>query len=484
MKFSPEYVRTVLNDIFEDQKTLFLDALMEINYAHLVMLAEQGIVPRDEAHAIRAALDGIDRDAVRRVVYDGTYEDLFFYIEQRIIASAGMDSAGRLHTARSRNDMDMTMYRMRLRGWILDVVDGALALRRVLLALASRHRETIFPAHTHTQPAQPTTVAHYLLAMIEQLERDTGRLRAAFQTTNRNPLGACAITGTGFPIDRERTSALLGFDAPTRNTYGSIATVDYLLERVSASAVLLVGLGRFVQDLLLWCTSEVGYLRLADGFVQCSSIMPQKRNPVALEHARSIGSKALGQASAIMLSVHNTPFGDIVDTEDDLQPLVARMFADAVRTVWLVAAALEDAQFDERKMADRAEIGWITVTELADTLARERGLPFREGHAIASRLIHAARTSPELPLSLALVEASRAVTGKEIVYDEAALTDMLSPRHFIEVRTTYGGPAPSETLSAIAASEKRLTNDTADLAAVRAKLADAHAQLQSAAAGL
>jgi argininosuccinate lyase len=484
MKFSPEYVRTVLNDIFEDQKTLFLDALMEINYAHLVMLAERGIVAHDEAHTIREALDKLDLDAIRDVVYDGTYEDLFFYIEQQIIASAGMDSAGRLHTARSRNDMDMTMYRMRLRGWLLDVMDACVALRRVLLALASRHRETIYPAHTHTQPAQPTTVAHYLLAMIEQLERDTVRLHAAYATTNRNPLGACAITGTGFPIDRARTSALLGFDGPTRNTYGSIATVDYLLESVSATAVLLVGVGRFVQDLLLWCTSEVGYLRLSDGFVQCSSIMPQKRNPVALEHARSIGSKALGQASGIMLAVHNTPFGDIVDTEDDLQPLVARMFTDALRTVRLVAAALEDAQFDTLKMAERAELGWITVTELADTLARERGLPFREGHEIASQLIHSARTAPERPLSKALRDVSRAVTGTEIVYDEAALADVLSPAHFIEVRKTYGGPAPSETASAITSSEELLKKDTKAATDLRSKLAAAHQQLHAAAARL
>ena len=154
-----------------------------------------------------------------------------------------------------------------------------------------------------------------------------------------NPLGACAITGTGFPIDRHRTSELLGFDGPTGNTYGSIATVDYLLESVSATAIAIVGLGRVVQDLLLWGTMEFGYLRLADGFVQSSSIMPQKRNPVALEHARAIGSKAVGQAQAIMTTVHNTPFGDIVDTEDDLQPLVASMFRDSTRMVKLVAAA-------------------------------------------------------------------------------------------------------------------------------------------------
>src|SRR3954469_25514266 len=181
-------------------------------------------------------------------------------------------------------------------------------LRRTLLDLVDAHRETIFAVHTHTQRAQPTSVAHYLLGVIEQLERDAIRLQGAFERTNRNPLGACAITGTGFDIDRQLTSDLLGFDGPTGNTYGSIATVDYLLESTSAASVLLVGLGRFVQDLLLWSTTEFDYVRLGDGFVQSSSIMPQKRNPVALEHARAIGSKALGQAQAILTTVHNTPF--------------------------------------------------------------------------------------------------------------------------------------------------------------------------------
>jgi len=257
-----------------------------------------------------------------------------------VVAGCGEDAAGRLHTARSRNDIDMTMYRMSQRQLILAVIDATVALRRALVPLAEKYREAVFAAHTHTQPAQPSTIAHYLQAVVEQLERDTVRLKAAYASTNQNPLGACAITGTGFPIDRSRTAELLGFDGTTGNTYGSIATVDYLLESVSATAVLLVGLGRVIQDLLLWCTLEFGYLRLADGFVQGSSIMPQKRNPVALEHARAIGSKALGQATGLMLAPHNTPFGDIVDTEDDLQPLVFAMFRDATRAVKLVAAAM------------------------------------------------------------------------------------------------------------------------------------------------
>src|SRR5688572_10861143 len=393
MRFDPEYVSHVLNENFEDAKTLFLAPLMAIHHAHLVMLADRGIVTASDAHAIRVALDSISVADVRRTPYDGTCEDLFFFVDRLLIAACGEEVAGRLHTARSRNDIDMTMYRMRQREWILALSGATLELRAALTDLADRHRETVFAAHTHTQPAQPTTIAHYLLAVIEQLERDSASLASAYDLTNQNPLGACAITGTGFPINRDRTSELLGFSAPTGNTYGSIATVDYLLENVSATAILLVGLGRVLQDFLLWCTVEFGYLRLADGFVQGSSIMPQKRNPVALEHARSIASKAVGQATGLMMAAHNTPFGDIVDTEDDLQPLVAQMFKDAIRAVTLVAVAMADAEFDVEKLAERAGQHWITVTELADTLARDHGLPFKATHAIAARFVAGARTA-------------------------------------------------------------------------------------------
>jgi argininosuccinate lyase len=459
MRFAPEYVTNVLNENFEDAKALFLGPLLSIHYAHLVMLAERGIVAPGDVHTLREALDGIDEARIREVRYDGSYEDLFFYVDRLIAQAAGDAIGGRLHTARSRNDIDMTMYRMRQREFVLSLLTATLELRETLLRMASSHRETIFPAHTHTQPAQPTTVAHYLLGVIEQLERDAVRLRAAFETTNRNPLGACAITGTGFPIDRTRTSELLGFDGPTGNTYGSIATVDYLLESLSAAAVTIAGVGRVVQDLLLWCTAEVGYLRLPDGFVQCSSIMPQKRNPVALEHARAIGSKALGQITAVVLSVHNTPFGDIVDTEDDLQPMVYTAFRDATRAVTLVAAALRDARLDGEAMRRRAEEGWITVTELADTLVREQGLPFGSSHAIASRLIARVRQQPDVSLSSALADVSQAVVGRVFAYTEPRLREILSPAHFVDVRRTLGGPAPAITGAAIEESIALLARD-------------------------
>ena len=458
MRFAPEYVTHVLNENFEDAKRLLLTPLMAMQYAHLAMLAETGIVSPADAHKLREALDSVNCAELQAVQYDGTYEDLFFYIERMMDEACGADVAGRLHTARSRNDLAMTMYRMWQRERIAALGSAVLDLREALIALADRHKDTIYGAHTHTQPAQPTTVAHYLLAVIEQLERDSTRLLAAYDSTNINPLGACAITGTGFPIDRHRTSALLGFSGPTCNTYGSIATVDYLLESMSATSVLIVGLGRVTQDLLLWCTLEFGYLRLSDGFVQGSSIMPQKRNPVALEHARIIGSKAVGQAQAIMTAVHNTPFGDINDTEDDLQPLVASAFRDALRMVTILAAAMRLADFNVEKLASRAGEHGTTLTELADTLVRDHGLPFRSAHTIAAALLKARAENPTAALSVSLSKVSAAVLGHSLDYSEDALQRIMSPRHFVEIRTTYGGPAPSETTRALGASKQVLAS--------------------------
>jgi argininosuccinate lyase len=484
MAFAPEYVTHVLNENFEDAKILFAGPLMAIHYAHLAMLASQRIISAEDAHTLRLALDSVAATDLRAARYDGTCEDFFFHVERLIVDACGEDTAGRLHTARSRNDIDMTMYRMRQREFILELTAASCDLRACLLELAARHRDTVFTVHTHTQRAQPTTVAHYLLAVAEQLDRDADRLRSAYDRTNRNPLGACAITGTGFPIDRELTSDLLGFSAPTVNTYGSIASVDYLLESVSAAAVLLAGLGRFAQDLLLWCTSEFGYVRFGDGFVQSSSIMPQKRNPVAIEHVRAIGSKAFGQAQAILTAVHNTPFGDIVDTEDDLQPLVFSMFRDARRAVKLMAAAMATAEFNVEHLEATAQHGWTTLTELADTLTRDTGMPFRVAHTICRRLIAAREHEPDRPLSSLVAEISGELCGTPLTYTDEALASILSARHFVTVRRTLGGPAPEETARASQAARQQLDSDRAWWSGAAASLRSAERRLEERSASL
>ncbi|HVB58896.1 MAG TPA: argininosuccinate lyase [Candidatus Acidoferrales bacterium] len=391
------YAGTVLAENFEDAKKYFLDALLEIHAAHTLMLARQGIIPGADARRIIDVLAKLDHAGILAARYDGSFEDLFFHVQDRLVKACGEDVAGKMHTARSRNDIDLTMYPMCLRREALRIAAEVSSVRKVLLNLAEANIDTVMPAYTHTQPAQPTTLAHYLLAAVEFLGRDELRLRAAFATINRNPLGACAITTTGFPIDREYTAKLLGFEGLQTNSYGAIAAVDYVTETAGAVAVLAVSLGKLVQDLLLWRTMEFGFLRLSDAYVQGSSIMPQKRNPVALEHTRILAGKALGQAQAVLTCAHNTPFGDIVDSEDDLQPLVFSMCHDASRALRLFAGLMSHAEVNREHLLHRAEGNFLTVTELADTLVREEGISFLAAHHLVAAAVRAAgrNDSPE-----------------------------------------------------------------------------------------
>lgn len=459
---SPTYAANVLVDVFEDAKRLFLDYMIEVDRAHALMLAERKIISERDARTLISALDDLDRAGVRRAVYDGTCEDLFFYLERLVTEACGEEIAGKLHTARSRNDTDVTIYRMRLRTDALKLIRAVLDLRRTLLDIAAHNRETIIPAYTHTQPAQPTTLAHYMLAMAEVAGRDVTRLRTAYDALNRSPLGACAITTTGFPIDRERTAELLGFDSISVNSYAAVAATDYVTELLGAVSTLAINVGRFAQDLLVWATIEFGFLRLSNGYVQSSSIMPQKRNPVALEHVRALASKALGQSQAVLTVIHNTPFGDTNDVEDDLQPLVANALRDATRSAALFAAALSSARFDTERLRARAGADFIAVTELADTLVRNENLPFRVAHAVVAHAVRRAvdgeRSDTELTHDT-LQAAAREVTGAGLKMTAEELRDALDPAHFVRIRDIPGGPAPVETLRALEVERSRSRDD-------------------------
>ena len=450
---APIYAETVLSHNFEDAKKYFLDALIEIHYAHTRMLAGCGLLTRKEESKLLATLHSLDRGLIAAAHFDGGSEDLFFFIEGLIEKSAGRELAGKIHTARSRNDIAVTLYRMTARREILGTLRGLAELRSVLLKFAAEHVMTIMPAHTHTQPAQPTTLAHYLLAAIEFLARDSSRLQAAFARVNLSPMGAAAITTSGFPIDRNATARFLGFDGLAENSYGAIAAIDYITETAAAVAVAMVNLGKLVQDLLLWSTREFGYLRLSDAFVQTSSIMPQKRNPVALEHVRILASRALGESQAVLTCAHNTPFGDVNDSEDDLQPLVFTMFADARRAVRLLAGALATAQVDTALMADRARRDFLTVTELADTLVRREGLSFREAHGLVADAVRACGSRDD-PASLA--EALR-TSRPALKLTSEEIERCLDPEYFVRVRTATGGPAREQTSVALerAVAEQR-----------------------------
>jgi argininosuccinate lyase len=311
------------------------------------------------------------------------------------------------------------------------------------------------------------------LAAAEFLARDSARLQAAFARMNLSPMGAAAITTSGFPIDRHATARWLGFSGLAENSYGAIASIDYITEAAAALAVAMVNLGKLVQDLLLWSTREFGYLRLADAFVQSSSIMPQKRNPVALEHVRILASRALSEAQAVLTCAHNTPFGDVNDSEDDLQPLVFTMFADARRALYLLAGALQTAQVDAALMADRARRNFLTVTELADTLVRREGLSFRDAHALVAAAVRACGTRDD-PHSLA--EALREFRpALKLSRDE--IERCLDPEYFVQIRSVLGGPAREQTSAALerAGAEQR---------SIEAWIASAEASLDAARAAV
>jgi argininosuccinate lyase len=482
---APIYDETVLAVNFEDAKQYFLDSLLEIHAAHTLMLCRQGIIRRRDAQVCLGALASLDRATLAEATRDGCCEDLFFHIEQCLVERCGAEIAGKMHTARSRNDIDITMYRMVIRREVLRLVEAVIGTSQVVLDWASDNVNTIMPAYTHTQPAQPTTVAHYLIAAVEFLERDVERLRALFRRVNRSPLGACAITTTGFPIDRNYTARLLGFEGLQFNSYGAIASVDYLTEAAGAVAVAMINLGKLVQDMLLWCSEEFGFLRLSDAYVQVSSIMPQKRNPVALEHTRILASKALGQAQAVLTCAHNTPFGDIVDSEDDLQPLVLSMFADALRAVRLFGGLLGPARIDRERLRRRVSDRPLTVTELADTLVRKEGMSFRQAHQLVSSAVEeVAGGYTHRRLIRALKRLAPELIQRRLKIADRECMTALDPIHFIELRNIEGGPAPKQIQAAIARARKAATSNRAWLKRNQQSLQRYPKRIRQAAAAL
>ena len=453
------YKENVLADCFEDAKRYFLQAYLDVDFAHAVMLAEQKIITEDELKELLKALRSLDLASIKRAEYDGSFEDLFFYLQREITKNCDPDTAGKLHTARSRNDIDVTIYRLHLRQDTLKFLRSVMDLRQNLLNLASQHHETLIPAYTHTQPAQPSTLAHLLLAMAENLGRDIKRIQRAFENMNFCPLGSGAITTTGFPINRHRVAELLGFYAPTVNSYGSIASVDYFTEIINAASTLLINIGKFAQEFLLMATMEFNVIRLPDGYVQGSSIMPQKRNPVALEHIRAIGSKSLGQCLGVLTSIHNTPFGDINDVEDDLQPLIYNALRDATRATALFAGTIESAAFNLETLHRRAGENFITVTELADTIVRRENLPFSVAHKIVGTCVKAAIAQSSEITHEVLQNAAQDIVGRELSLSAEDLSKTLSPENFVAIRTIYGGTAPAETRRALEVERSYETDD-------------------------
>jgi argininosuccinate lyase len=313
--------------------------------------------------------------------------------------------------------------------------------------MAEEHVETLMIGYTHTQQAQPTTLAHYFTAATDVLSRDMRRLMAAYENCNRSSMGAAALTTSGFAISRERMMELLGFEGLIENSYDAIAGADYIAEAVAAIQVAAIDLGRMVQDFLLWCTQEFAALKVAAPYVQISSIMPQKRNPVSFEHARALISSCVGNTQVVLTMIHNTPFGDIVDTEDDILPYIWKSMEILKRMYRLLANVIGTLEVNKEVLKQRTKESFATVTELADTLVRADGLSFRNAHHVVSSVVRAATArglhANEITLDIVNEQAVQ-VIGRKVTLSEQDLRQALDPEHFVAIRTLPGGPGAPE----------------------------------------
>ena len=417
--------------------------------AHARMLAARGIISQADADAILAGLETIlDEAEAGRLELRRDLEDVHMNVEARLAELIG-EPAGRLHTARSRNDQVATDFRLWVRDAI-DTLDGlARTLQAVLIDKAEAHADWIMPGFTHLQAAQPVTLGHHLLAYVEMLGRDRGRFADCRRRLNVCPLGAAALAGTSFPIDRRETAAALGFDAPMANSLDAVSDRDFALEFLAAAAILAVDLSRLAEEMVIWSCEQFGFLRLADAFSTGSSIMPQKRNPDAAELVRAKSGRIIGALAGLLVVIKGLPLAYAKDMQEDKEPVF-----DAFDTLTLALAAttgmLEGATFDRARLRDAASRGFPDATDLADWLVRVKGLPFRRAHHIAGTIVKEAERSgvalSELPLA-----AMRVV---DPAIDDGVYA-VLGVERSVASRTSEGGTAPDNVRRAAAAARQR-----------------------------
>lgn len=403
---------------------------------HAAMLAATGIITDGDKQAIDKGLDQILGEIeTGSFEYSRALEDVHMNIEARLNEIIG-EPAGRLHTARSRNDQVATDFRLYVRGQI-DLFDRALAgLQLALARKAEAHAATVMPGFTHLQPAQPVTFGHHLLAYVEMVGRDRGRFQDARRRLNECPLGSAALAGTSFPIDREKTARELGFDRPTANSLDSVSDRDFLLETLAAATITAVHLSRLSEEIVLWVTPQFGFLTLSDRFTTGSSIMPQKRNPDAAELCRAKVGRIAGALQSLVLVMKGLPLAYSKDMQEDKE--VAFDALDSLRLAVSAASGMvEDMQPVPEAMRQAAGYGYSTATDLADWLVRELKMPFRQAHHVTGSIVALAEQQGvdlnELPL--------QAMQGVEARITKGVFS-VLSVENSVDSRRSYGGTAP------------------------------------------
>ena len=449
--------------------------LAEINQASIVMLAEEGLVPAGLAAEIAA---GIERVIDEQDQEGAARSSNYLHFEARLLEVAGPE-ASRLHTGRSRQDIGSTYRRMGLREALLDSYTSLLAARHALLALAADHVDTIIPAYTHGVQAQPTTLAHYLLAFSAAFERDARRLEEVYVRLNRSPLGAAAFATSGFPIDRERLSELLGFAGPIENSYDAnlVSSVDSKIEFANTLSTSAITVGQLMQNLHTQYHNPSPWILLRKESTDVSSIMPQKRNPRPLDAVRLLATAVVGSAHTVTLNAHNTNSG-----MNDYRPgSQARDTASKAQAMYAAyVKVMTNLAVDRERALQEVETDYSTMTEVADVLLRHADVPFRVGHHYASELTTYGRANGKRPKDLTddeLLQVYEESIGEQVPVDVALIREAMDPAAMVRNRKGLGGPQQGEVL-------RMLARHNASLAANRAWLDASRQHLQHSAAAL
>ena len=463
-----KYISSVSHDVE------IVEEVVKVNKAHVVMLAERGLISRREAAAILRALEAVEASKLM----DEGLEDVHMNLERFVEEAVGREVAGWMHLAKSRNDQVAAAIRMRLRSKIIEAGMAAVALRRALLDQASRHSSTVMPGYTHLQRAQPVTLGLHLLAHHDALARDTERLKGCYARVNLSPMGAAALAGTSLPVDRRRVAELLGFEGLVENTVDAVSSRDFALEAMSAAALMMHSLSRLAEEVVLWSTPEFGFLEVADEYASTSSIMPQKKNPVVAEVARARAYRVFGDLASALSMLSSLPLSYNLDLQE-ATPLLWDAFEVLCSTLKAMEGLVATARFNPERMEEALSDGYSNATELANLLV-SKGLSFREAHGVVARL---ARCMVEQGRRLSEATAADLVSaaaelGLKVEVGEEELKRALNPRWAVEACRVEGGPRVEEVERMIAERRRWLEVDESFFNKLKSRLEEADVLLE------
>jgi len=444
-----EVMRSINASIGFDQRLAMED--IAGSEAHAAMLGATGVISAADRDAILRGLAEIRGEiAGKSFVYREDLEDIHMNVEARLAALIG-PAAGRLHTARSRNDQVALDVRLWTRAACDRAEDALKGLQSALVTKAERHASDLMPGFTHLQSAQPITFGHHLMAYVEMFGRDAGRFADARARMNENPLGSAALAGTSFPIDRDMTSAALGFDRPTANSLDSVSARDFVLEALAAAAICATHLSRLAEEIVIWVTPQFGFIILSDAWTTGSSIMPQKRNPDAAELVRAKVGAILGSLVSVTVAMKGLPLAYGKDMQEDKVPLF-QAFDALDLSLAAMTGMIDDLTFQAARAEAAAGTGYSTATDLADWLVRVVGIPFREAHHITGSAVKRAETL-EIELADLSIDDLRLLEPR-ITPD---VYDVLTPRASVVSRVSHGGTAPDQVRAQVALWKDRLS---------------------------